>query len=99
MDTLFTNLWNGMNEALMRGDVSGAAQYLNEGAKRKYLPVFKALEPQFPQIVASYSPLRRVSVSEDISEYAIVRNFNGQNRLYLIYFLRDVDGVWRVDGM
>lgn len=99
MDMLFTNLWNGMNDALMRGDVNGAAQYLNEGAKRKYQPVFEALKLQFPQIIASYSPLRRVSISEDIGEYAIVRNFNGQNRVYLIYFLRDVDGVWRVDEM
>lgn len=99
MDTLFTNLWDGMNEALVRGDGNGAAQYLNEGAKRKYLPVFEALKSQFPQIIASYSPLRRVSISEDIGEYAIARNVNGQNRLYLIYFLRDADGVWRVDEM
>jgi hypothetical protein len=88
-----------MNEALVRGDKSAALTYLNEGAKRKYLPVFEALKPEFPQIVASYSPLRRVSISEDIGEYAIVRSFNGQNRLYLVYFLRDADGVWRMDGM
>jgi hypothetical protein len=99
MDALFTNLWNGMNDALVRGDVNGAAQYLNESAKRKYQPVFEALKLQFPQIIASYSLLRRVSISEDIGEYAIVRNFNGQNRVYLIYFLRDADGVWRMDGM
>lgn len=99
MDALFTNLWNGMNEALVHGDVSEAAQFLNESAKRKYLPVFEALKPQFAQIIASYSLPRRVSISEDIGEYAIVRNFNGQNRLYLIYFLRDADGVWRIDGM
>jgi hypothetical protein len=99
MDMLFTNLWNGMNEALVHSDMNGAAQYLNESAKRKYLPVFEALKLQFPQIIASYSPLRRVLISEDIGEYAIVRNFNGQNRIYLIYFLRDADGVWRVDGM
>jgi len=99
IDQLFTSLWNGMNNALRTGNVNGAAQYLNESAKRKYLPVFEALKSQFPQIIASYSPLRRVSISEDIGEYAIVRNFNGQNRLYLVYFLRDADGVWRVDGM
>jgi hypothetical protein len=99
MDALFTDLWNGMNDALVRGDVNGAAQYLNESAKHKYLPVFDTLKLQFPQIIASYSPLRHVLISEDIGEYAIVRNFNGQNRIYLIYFLRDADGVWRVDGM
>ncbi len=99
MDQLFTNIWNGMNNALKVGNVNGAAQYLNESAKRKYQPVFEALKAKFPQIIASYSPLRRVSISSDIGEYSIVRNFNGQNRLYLIYFLRDADGVWRMDGM
>lgn len=99
MDTLFTNLWSGMNDALVRGDVNGAAQYLNEGAKRKYMPVFEALKPHFSQIIASYSPLRRVSISENIGEYAINRTYQGQNRIYLIYFLRDADGVWRMDGM
>lgn len=99
MDDLFTNLWNGMNNALVRGDVAGAAQYLNESAKLKYVPVFETLKPHFADIVASYSPLRRVSISESIGEYAIVRRSNGQNRIYLIYFLQDADGVWRLDGM
>jgi hypothetical protein len=99
MDTLFINLWNGMNEELVRGNVIGAMQYLNENAKRKYQRVFSVLLPQMPQIIASYSPLRRVSISEFIGEYAVVRPFNNQKRLYLIYFLKDQDGVWRLDAM
>ncbi len=99
MNALFKSVWDGMNQALLRGDNNAALKYLNEGAKRKYGPVFQTLLPHMPAIIASYSPLNRVSISEDIGEYAIARNFNGQNRLYLIYFLRDVDGIWRVDGM
>lgn len=99
LDQLFTSLWGGMNDALIRGDVNGAAQYLNEGAKRKYQPIFEALKPQFPQIIASYSQLRRISITDSIGEYAIVRPYNGQNRVYLIYFLQDADGVWRMDAM
>lgn len=98
-DKLFTSLWNGMNDALKIGNVNAALSYLNESAKRKYQPVFETLKAQFPPIIASYSPLRRISITESIGEYAIVRNFNGQNRLYLIYFLQDADGVWRVEGM
>ena len=99
MDQMFTTIWTGMNNDLGRGDVNGALAYLNESAKRKYQPVFTALLPQMPQIVASYSPLRRVSISESIGEYAVIRSFNGQKRLYLIYFLKDQDGVWRLDAM
>jgi PKD repeat protein len=99
MDQLFTALWDGMNDALVQGDIEAAVSYLNEGAKRKYRPVFEVLKPHLPGIIASYSPLSRVSISSDIGEYAVVRPNNGQNQLYLIYFLRGVDGIWRVDEM
>jgi hypothetical protein len=99
MDQFFTSLWNGMNNALKVGNVNGAARYLNESAKRKYQPVFESLKSQFPQIIASYSPLRRISITDNIGEYAIVRNVNNQNHVYLVYFLQDADGVWRVDAM
>jgi len=99
MDRLFGAIWNGMNSALQSGDAAGASHYLNASAKLRYIPVFSALLPNMPQIIASYSPLKRVSISENIGEYAINRTYQGENRLYLIYFLKDADGVWRVDAM
>lgn len=99
MDQIFTDIWTGMNSALAQGDVNAALSYLNVSAQRKYQRVFTALLPQMPQIVASYSPLRRVSISENIGEYAINRTINGRNKIFLIYFLKDQDGVWRLDGM
>ena len=99
MDQLFTALWDGMNSALVQGDSATAVSFLNDTARLKYQPVFEALKTHFPEIIASYSPLNRVSISSDIGEYAVVRLNNGQNQLYLIYFLKDVDGVWRVDSM
>lgn len=99
MDKLFTRVWGEMNIALAAGNVAAASAYLNASAKLQYQPVFNALLPNMPQIVASYSPLARVSISEDIGEYAINRTYQGQNHLYLIYFLKDTDGVWRLDAM
>ena len=99
MDQVFTNIWTGMNSALAQGDSNTALSFLNENAKRKYQRVFTALLPQMPQIIASYSPLRRVSISESIGEYAINRTINGRNKIFLIYFLKDTDGVWRLDAM
>lgn len=99
MDQLFATIWGDMNSALKKGDISAAIKHLNESAKRKYEPVFETLKPRMAEIINSYSPLRRVSVSEAIGEYAVVRSFNGQNRLYLIYFFRGPDGLWRVDEM
>jgi len=99
MDQMFNAIWNGMNNALVAGDKDGAMTYLNLSAQRKFGPVFDVLMPFMGEIVSSYSPLVRSSLSSSIGEYAVVRVFNGQKRLYLIYFLQDADGVWRLDEM
>jgi PKD repeat protein len=99
MDVLFRGIWDGMNAALTAGDVATATRHLNKSATTKYKPVFEALLPHMPEIVGSYSPLNRVSISGDIGEYAINRSYQGQRRIYLIYFLKDADGVWRLDAM
>lgn len=99
MDKLFETLWTNMNNALQSGDITGASRFLNASAKLKYKPLFDALLSRMSQILASYSSLRRISISENIGEYAINRTYLGQNRIYLIYFLRDSDGVWRLDAM
>ncbi len=99
MDQMFLAIWNGMNNALAAGDKDGAMVYLNLSAQRKFGPVFDVLMPFMPEIVASYSPLVRSSLLSSIGEYGVVRTVNGQKRLYLIYFLLDGDGVWRIDEM
>ena len=50
-------------------------------------------------IVASFSALQRVSLSDGIGEYAMNRIVDGENRLFLIYFSRNGDGVWRLGAM
>jgi hypothetical protein len=99
MDTLFKSIWDGVNQALIRGDSDTALKYLNESARRKYGPVFQALLPHMPAIIASFSPLQRSKISEDIGEYAINNMRDGQNWLFFVYFLKDNDGVWRLDSM
>ncbi|MDY7229533.1 choice-of-anchor A family protein [Hyalangium rubrum] len=99
MDQLFGAIWNGMNEALAAGDKARAMKYLNPRAREKYGPVFDALLPFMPEIVASYSPLARASLSPSIGEYAVRRSDNGLQRIHLIYFLQCPDGIWRVDEM
>jgi hypothetical protein len=99
MDVLFTSLWSDMNTALTVGDVPTALTFLTTGARVKYEPVFTVLLPHMVEILASYSPLQRVSLSGDIGEYAINRAINGQDWIFLIYFLTDENGAWRLDAM
>jgi hypothetical protein len=99
LDVPFQSIWDGMNAALLTGDTAQALSFLTIAAQQKYASVFTVLLPHMPEIIASYSPLRRVSVSPDIGEYALSRVIDGQNRLFLVYFLKDENGVWKLEAM
>ncbi|MEQ1835533.1 MAG: beta-propeller fold lactonase family protein [Candidatus Nitrotoga sp.] len=99
MDNLFNAMWTGMNNALIAGDKAKALTYLNANAQAKYGPVFDALLPSMPLIIASYSPLARASLSSGIGEYAIKRINNGNAQIFFIYFLQDMRGIWQIDEM
>jgi hypothetical protein len=99
VDAPFVSIWNGMNAALLAGNKAAALSFLTFGAQAKYGPVFDALLPHMAEIIASYSSLQHVSVSAEVGEYAIIRTMDGKNHLFLIYFLKDADGVWKLDAM
>jgi glucodextranase-like protein len=98
-DALFSSVWDGMNQALVNQDVSGALGFLNPQARENYASVFQDLLTDMPAIVGSYSRPQRLSIGAEILEYAVNRTLDGENRIFLIYLLRDADGVWRLDSM
>lgn len=55
--------------------------------------------PYMPGIIATYTPLQRISSSQQIGKYAVNRSINGTNRIFFIYFVQDENGVWLVDSM
>lgn len=99
LDGLLKSLWNGMNAALVNGDIPSALAYLDSGAQKKYGPVWQVLLPHMSEIIASYSPLRGLAVSERVAEYGFNRIVEGEKRLFFVYFLQNTDGVWRLSAM
>lgn len=98
-DVKLRTIWSGMNNALIAGNKATAMSYLNSAAQAKYGPVFDVLLPFMAQIIASYSVPARSTISSGFAEYAVRRPNNGVNRIFLVYFTRDTDGVWRIDEM
>jgi hypothetical protein len=99
LDENLRAVWNGMTAALAAGDKAAAMRYLDASAQQKYGPVFEALLPNMPQIVGSFSAPQSMTVADGIGEYAVNRTINGENRIFLIYFGRNGDGVWRLGSM
>jgi hypothetical protein len=98
-DQMFQLLWNGMHAALVSGDKVSALRYLNGPAQAKYDPVFAVLMADMPTIVASYTSLQRFAFGSGMTEYALNRSIDGVNRIFLINFIQDDDGVWRFDSI
>lgn len=99
MDQKFTAMWNGMNDALMAGDKAAAMAYLSAPAQEKYGPVFDVLMPEYAAIVATWSPPLRGELSGDMAEYAVVTEFGGARQVFLLYYVRDAQGIWRLESM
>ncbi|MGE0355388.1 MAG: Ig-like domain-containing protein [Burkholderiales bacterium] len=99
LDRPFILAWQGMNDALRAGDKARAMEFLNDGAKAKYGPVFDALMGHWAEIIDSYSPLVRERLDEDIAEFVLSREMGGLTHVYFVYFLRNPDGTWLIDSM
>ena len=99
IDQMLQTTWWGFTTALAAQDTTQALQYFNAQAQQKFQSVFQTLATDLPQIVGSFSAPQLVSVTDEIGEYAINRTIDGVDRIFFIYFVRDVDGIWRIDEM
>ncbi len=99
LDAMLRGIWSGMTDALLARDKATALSYLSLSAKDRYGPVFDALAPDMPQILATWSAPLKGKVSGDVAEYAIATPEGSARRLFLIYLIRGSDGIWRLESM
>ena len=99
MDALFQGIWGDMTAALVSGNKAAAMNKMDYTAQQNYGTAFDVLLPHMGEIVSSFSPLMRSSISASTSEYAVVRPSPVGGNLFFIYFIKDQNGVWRLDSM
>jgi hypothetical protein len=99
VDRSIQAVWGAMKEALASGDKDGAMSYLSEQARENYGPVFDALMPRMPEIVASFSEPRRSLVMADYAEYGVNQTAGGGNSIYLTGYVTNQFGQWQLDTM
>lgn len=99
VDQKMSSIFNSMNNSLKAGDKTSALSLLSASAQTIYGPVFDALIPSYASIAASFSPLQRSVVTDVVAEYAINRTISGVNQIFFIYFIKDPDGIWRLEAM
>jgi hypothetical protein len=98
-DQTLQRVWSRFKNALSTGNKAAAMQALTASAQARYDSVFDALLPYLGSIVSTWSALQPSSLDGDSAEYGINKTIDGINRIFLIDFVFDSDGVWRLDSM
>jgi len=103
MDTLLKNKWSAMKNAMANSDVTGSANYFNDTSREKYTEILQFLLPRLPEVAAGLRPIEADYIRQDTAEYRISRSetINGQSRdlTYFIYFVRDKNGIWKIESL
>jgi len=99
IDAVIQAGWQNITAGLSTNNIAQALIELTPNAREKYGPVFDALRGNLPAILSTFSSLQVVDINTDYAEYAINRTIDGENRLFLIYFVKDENGEWKLDEM
>ncbi|MBV2094996.1 MAG: PKD domain-containing protein [Candidatus Thiodiazotropha sp. (ex Codakia orbicularis)] len=99
INQLLQEQWAAMNIALAGMNHGLATDYLIEYERDAYGEMFYLLLPQFPGIISSYSALQPITLTYKYASYLINRDVDGIDRAFVVTYLRDVYGVWRLAGL
>ncbi|MBI5099605.1 MAG: hypothetical protein HZB30_10250 [Nitrospirae bacterium] len=96
LDTLLKGKWEGMKGALMDSDAQGATDYFITRNRDRYAAIFSSLQNDLPSIAGEMQPIELIYIEEGVAQYRIKRMEGTTEFSYYIYFVRDVDGIWRI---
>ena len=97
MDALLKGKWEGMKRALAGGSIEGALKYFAKGSRQEYGEIFELLAAQLPVLVPEMREIDMVYVTGNVAEYYIKRFQRGVDISYFFYFVKDADGIWKIE--
>jgi hypothetical protein len=99
LDLFFQSIWASMKSAVRSGAMTAASQLIVASKRERYVAKFNALTQQQRTDIDTLLPnisLVEMPDDSDRVEYQMLRTDNGQELSYLVRFVRDIDGVWRI---
>jgi hypothetical protein len=97
IDSLLRAAWSRFTGALARQDVDAAlAELADDRVRAYYENGLRLIVPELPRVAAGLADISAVRFSVDTAYYLLVRNENGADHGYHVYFVRSADGVWRI---
>ena len=92
-------IWNGLRAALAAGDVQAALAYVADEARERYRRVFEDLRGDLPAVAATLHDVTPLVVRPRYATGSTTRLRDGAAEAFLVSFVRDHDGIWRIAGM
>lgn len=104
LDTKLRGKWNGMKAGFTAPNgpnIEGSLKYISMLSNEKYREIFTAISAQLPSIAADMNDIQMIYAKGNIAKYRIRRDdtINGSTVTitYYIYFIKDMNGIWKID--
>ena len=88
--------WRELKDALRGGNVAGALQLVAESRRDRYREIFQNLTVPPSQVDLLLTDLRFVQFRDNTVELEMLRTDERGQLSYLVRFVVDVDGIWRL---
>lgn len=98
MDRLLKAKWEGMKNGLANGTIEEALKYLTTNSQTEYREIFELLAPQLPTLASGMNSITMIQFRGDIAEYYIKRFQRNTDISYFIYFVKDENGLWKIEN-
>jgi hypothetical protein len=104
LDTLLRTKWNTMKSLLINNDIEGALKYFHAGFRDKYRNMFNLIGTGWlAEIAAEMRDIEYIySYENNIAKYVIKReevvNESPLDISYYIYFVKDGNGIWKIEN-
>jgi len=98
IDGMFLGMFNRVVSLLRSRQKAMALTLLTEPNRSAFEVVFNELDARLPQIVDTFSGIGGISLGSELATYALKRAVGDGVKIFLIEYMRDSDGVWRIDS-
>jgi hypothetical protein len=93
-------IWDGFRAVLGLGDVDAAAEFVSIEARDRYREAFDFLgAADLSSIAAGLGAMMVHTVTPAYATASIVRMRDGMSEGFVIHFMREGDGIWRIVSM
>lgn len=95
-DNLLRNIWGKMKLEIIEGNYEKALEYFYESTKQNYREIFNELGERNKEIFGFPEKLTLLEINKRFAKYNYVVEEGKEKHSYLLVFIKDPDGIWKI---